>query len=246
MKKVLPALLLLGAAIFTGAGVLYTIHKQNKSVQNESSSESAQLTPLSPEALTAETNKLRQKPLALDPVLNNTAQSKCEDMARRNDYSHGDVRSYRLKANRLNFSENIALDYTSTEEVVKAWADSPSHLGAMTDIQYNRVGFGICPFGNTTLVVQHFSDSLPASEPAVKGTSTQSGSSSRNFNYRPNNSHQQYEDTMDNWEYQTSDYSKPSSSSNSHMAPPSSYQRKNYGSSGACDSSAAQYIPECN
>lgn len=113
------------------------------------------------EELLVETNKERVKaqvaPVALDSVLNDTAQVKCEDMAARDDFNHGDLQTIADRINRI-ISENIVYGYDSAERVIDAFVGSPSHYAAMIDTKYTRVGFGVCPFRGSELVVQHFSN----------------------------------------------------------------------------------------
>lgn len=106
------------------------------------------------------TNKRRaeagRNPLSLDPVLNDSAQRKCEDMAAANVWEHGNPRDY-LPA-RDYAGENLALGYQSEEETVDAWMVSPGHRKNIENEFFEHVGFGICIHQNKVSIVQHFSD----------------------------------------------------------------------------------------
>lgn len=111
------------------------------------------------EELLAETNTHRQTPLTLDPVLNQTAQEKCEAMAAKNEFEHGNLKPIADKLNRR-IGENLTYGMAATAGVVVMnWMNSPSPRDNLTDKVWTRVGFGMCPFRGGTLVVQHFSDS---------------------------------------------------------------------------------------
>jgi uncharacterized protein YkwD len=113
-----------------------------------------------PEELLTETNTHRASPLTLDPVLNSTAQRKCEDMAQRNDFNHGDLESYWIMSGRREhgLAENLAHSDESAERIVDSWVASPTHYANIIDTKWGHVGFGICPFRGSNLIVQHFSD----------------------------------------------------------------------------------------
>ena len=111
------------------------------------------------EALLAETNKHRATPLALDSVLNETAQEKCETVATQPEFQHGDISSMADSLGRYKFGENLAQGYQDAKEVLDAWASSTTHHQNLIDPEWNRVGFGICDSSiHGTVVVQHFSD----------------------------------------------------------------------------------------
>jgi Uncharacterized protein with SCP/PR1 domains len=202
------------------------------------------------EDLLAETNKARADanvaPLTLDPVLNDTAQRKCDDMAARNDYNHGELAPYFSSLDRKNYSENIVYGRPTAQSVISAFINSPSHYKAMIDTRYTRVGFGICPFRDSKLVVQHFS-SEPASERQVNTTTESTPAVGRSVDLNP------YEyavsgDTGRTFVSPTINVSSrsPSIHQNHQATPPTVSSGPNYGSSGGCDSSAAQYLPGCN
>jgi uncharacterized protein YkwD len=109
------------------------------------------------EELLNETNKHREQPLTLDPVLNDSAQRKCEDTAVKDIFEHGNPRDY-IPADRAYSGENLAYGQSSERQVVDEWVASPSHNENLVRSEYKRMGFGLCPFRGGILVVQHFSD----------------------------------------------------------------------------------------
>lgn len=114
---------------------------------------------LSREGLWTEANKYRERPLPLDPVLNQTAQAKCEKIARTGEPVHGDLAAELAHLDRRVYGENLAEGYESPNQIVTAWANSPTHNNNMRDPDWGRVGYGICnstPLG--VIVVQQFSD----------------------------------------------------------------------------------------
>lgn len=108
------------------------------------------------EELLTETNKYREIPFILDPVLDDSAQRKCVDMVLKNDFEHGNWRDY-IPSERKNRGENLASGYSSAKEILDAWVASPTHHKNLVSSDFSRVGFGICPHGNGIWIVQHFS-----------------------------------------------------------------------------------------
>lgn len=103
-------------------------------------------------------NKLRTSPLALDPVLNDTAQNKCDEISASGVFDHGNLQAL---ANNLNkhVGENLAEGYNTTEDVLRAWEASPTHKANLINPDWTRVGYGICDSSKYgVIVVQHFSE----------------------------------------------------------------------------------------
>lgn len=99
------------------------------------------------------TNEQRQKhgkaPLSLNSKLNKAAQTKANDMAARNYWSHNtpegeepwifiDQAGYAYKQ----AGENLAYGFTNSSDTVTGWMNSPSHKANMLDGAYKDVGFG--------------------------------------------------------------------------------------------------------
>lgn len=123
---------------------------------------------ITPESLLAAVNTERAKagvtPLVLDPRLNQSAQTKADDMKARNYFGHVDPNGKNGATYIFDFapgtcsyaSENITDSgdpkYNTLDAGIKAWVDSPTHYRAMTNPDYDLTGFGITSTG----LVQHF------------------------------------------------------------------------------------------
>ena len=104
--------------------------------------------------LLQETNAKREDndkhALKLDEALSLAAQSKAQDMASRNYWSHvspdGKQPWYFIEQSGYKYSmaaENLAYGFTSSAETVNGWMNSPEHRKAMLDNSMADVGFGI-------------------------------------------------------------------------------------------------------
>lgn len=122
--------------------------------------------PPTPEELLRLVNEERAKvgvaPLALDPLLNKSAQIKAEDMYKNNYFGHVDAQGkhgyeYVKESGKacLIPSENIFwAKYDKSQTAVNWWMNSRPHKEAMLSTQYESVGFGISDWR----VVAHFCD----------------------------------------------------------------------------------------
>lgn len=117
------------------------------------------------------TNKIRNQlginPLISNQVLNNSAQSKAEDMLVQQYFSHispdnKGLLSWLSQAGYGYFfaGENLAIGYSSAEDVVNAWTASETHYANMIDKDFSEIGAAmVCGLYNnqdTTLAVQFF------------------------------------------------------------------------------------------
>lgn len=113
--------------------------------------------------INAEVNKIRQEyslpPLKIDPLLNEVAMLKCNDMASRDYFSHEapDGRKiwqqYQLGPyNKA--GENLGLNYNNAIDLVDGWEASQTHLDNLIDPNYRKVGYGLCLDNNKFLIVQ--------------------------------------------------------------------------------------------
>lgn len=100
--------------------------------------------------------------LALNASLNRSAEAKCNDMKERNYWSHNDpegrepwhfFREQGIQNSKL--GENLHYGPQADAGVVKDFMDSPTHRDNVLG-PYTNVGYGICDFRGTKLVVQHF------------------------------------------------------------------------------------------
>jgi uncharacterized protein YkwD len=116
-------------------------------------------TDLSANALLTDTNSQRttqnESPLTLNGQLDSAAQSKANDMAARNYWSHdtpdGKTPWSFIVATGYNFQaagENLAYGFTSAQSVITGWMNSLEHRANMLNSQYQNVGFGIANIPN--------------------------------------------------------------------------------------------------
>lgn len=109
----------------------------------------------------AEREKAGVKPLARDARLDQSAQTKADDMANNNYFAHINpttgVNGYKLIPSGLCSyqSENINAALTN-EEAVTEWMNSEPHRNAILDQQYDISGIGLAWQGDYYIVTQHF------------------------------------------------------------------------------------------
>lgn len=172
----LPAI----AALTLGLSLLAPFHKPNVAVLSYSSA-------TSPNGLLSETNNRREssgdKPLGINGLLTAAAQTKADDMASRNYWSHitpdGEQPWYFISRAGYSYSEaaeNLAYGFTSSKDTVSGWMNSPEHKSAMLNKDYSEVGFGIAKAANyqdhgpETIVVALYAK--PSSEGLARVKST--------------------------------------------------------------------------
>jgi hypothetical protein len=118
-------------------------------------------------------------PLTINSKLNASAQAKANDMVVRDYWSHNtpdgkepwvfiDAQGYvYTKA-----GENLAYGFSSSNETVIGWMNSPSHRANLLDTVFTEVGFGFANSanfvgtGNETIIVAHYG------KPTVAAAST--------------------------------------------------------------------------
>lgn len=120
------------------------------------------------QATNIQRQKLNLPVLRLDSALNQTASTKCADMAAHNYIGHnapgGRTFDSFIQAghpNAVRVAENLAEEYPTSAAVVAAWIASPTHYANIADSRLHSVGFAVCDtprFHN--VVVQHFSSDL--------------------------------------------------------------------------------------
>ena len=101
--------------------------------------------------------------LTVNPLLNKVAQLKAEDMAAKGYFAHtspdGKAPWYWFKQVGYNYSyagENLAVDFTDSQDVAVAWMNSPEHRANILKDQYTEVGTGVATGtyqGNLTVFV---------------------------------------------------------------------------------------------
>lgn len=139
-------------------------------------------------AIIAMTNTLRARPLAEDAALNRSSELRTADMAAREYFDHisPDGRDLRYFLSQAGYryavgGENLAMGFSSAEDVMDAWEKSPAHRANLVDTDFNDIGVGISAgsYGGvpTVFVAQHFgraSSSSPASAGGIVIQPTQS------------------------------------------------------------------------
>ncbi len=119
--------------------------------------------------------------LESDPLLAKAAQLKAEDMAAKGYFAHtapdGKTPWYWLDQVKYAYSyagENLAIDFTDSEQIEEAWMASPKHHANIVKPQYTRIGIGIAhgtfEGQETTFVVQFFAKPAEVSGKAVSAT----------------------------------------------------------------------------
>lgn len=122
---------------------------------------------------------LNLAPLSESPLLDQAAFNKAQDMLFNQYFSHNgpDGKSLAdwlktIKYDFLTAGENLAMGFTSPEEVVNAWTRSQTHYKNLIDRDFNEIGVGIVSgrygLAQTTLVAQYFGAALSQPAAAIK------------------------------------------------------------------------------
>lgn len=134
-----------------------------------------------PSVLDDLTNQNRQEQhlavLTVNPILNKVAELKAQDMAEKGYFAHtspeGKVPWYWFKQVGYDYEyagENLAVDFTDSQDVVMAWMNSPTHRANIMKNAYTEVGTGVATGSyqgvSTIFVAQVYG--RPAGEVAVK------------------------------------------------------------------------------
>jgi hypothetical protein len=114
-----------------------------------------------------ERKSLGLAPLKVNPKLEEAAYLKAQDMMAKDYFSHQSPAGVRpwdwLKKVNYKYKyagENLAIGFLDSDEVIKAWNESPSHRANLLNSNYQEIGIAVVR-GNfegseTTLVVQFF------------------------------------------------------------------------------------------
>ncbi|MCX8016118.1 MAG: CAP domain-containing protein [Patescibacteria group bacterium] len=88
--------------------------------------------------------------LVINPLLNEAARLKAEDMAQRGYFSHNSPDNItpwewlkKVGYDYLYAGENLALNFTDSQEVVEAWLNSESHRQNLLNPNFKEIGIGI-------------------------------------------------------------------------------------------------------
>ncbi len=137
----------------------------------------------SKEQIVSQTNVFRSsfglKELRANPVLEQAATNKLNDMVRDGYFAHtspsGVSPWHWFDANDYEYvyaGENLAIGFVSAESTVDAWANSPSHRENLLNSRYTEIGIAIAPAkiqnSNGFLVVQLFGTPKPSAVAVVK------------------------------------------------------------------------------
>lgn len=99
--------------------------------------------------------------LALSEALNQSAADKCTHMQQHDYWAHtapdGTEPWYFIKkyTNYTWAGENLAYGQQTAQETTEDWMNSETHKRNILDSHYTQVGFAVCDFRNTNLIVQH-------------------------------------------------------------------------------------------
>lgn len=126
------------------------------------------------------TNNMRQTvslPILLESQkLTQAAWQKAEDMAINNYFAHVSPSGLSLKnwLEKIDYKysaagENLAVGFSSAEDVIAAWKNSPTHYGNIIDSEFKEIGismtYGKLNQTNTIFTVQYFGTPVVAEEP---------------------------------------------------------------------------------
>lgn len=111
--------------------------------------------------------------LTTSPLLTEAAQDKANDMAAKGYFSHvspsGQLPWYWFQQVGYNYQfagENLAINFTDSQDVVNAWMLSPEHRANILKQEYTQIGIGIAEGEyqgqQTTFVVEFFGTPEPA------------------------------------------------------------------------------------
>ncbi len=115
------------------------------------------------------------EPYQYNQILSESAKKKAQDMFFNNYWAHNSPQGKNpwtfFEAVGYKYSvagENLAKDFYSTDALVKAWMDSPTHKTNIVHSKYKEIGIavvdGVLGGVKTTLVVQHFGTPLNLAE----------------------------------------------------------------------------------
>ena len=175
MRKGVIALALL---VIIFIGYFFVVRADNKPEQPTVTENTQPQTPKKPtreellKLINAERSKAGVAPLKIDPLFNQSAQYKADDMVKRNYYAHTDPVTG-LK-NGIDYAANIggstrcsyigenfysSNNHKAASDALDWWRNSKSHIDAIKDPRYTLTGFGISSVendGTMGVIVEHF------------------------------------------------------------------------------------------
>jgi len=117
-----------------------------------------------------ERGKAGLQPLTRDPLLDKSAQEKCDDMVAKDYWSHDApdgstpwdfIKKYNVYSVA---GENLAYGWRDASSIVAGWMNSPEHRKNILDGDFTNVGYAQCKSNNyqakgkQTIVVQHLAN----------------------------------------------------------------------------------------
>jgi hypothetical protein len=138
-----------------------------------------QMAAVLPAVLADLTNQERQAQnlpvLTVNPLLNEAAQMKANDMATNSYFAHtsptGKTPWYWLEQAGYNYQyagENLAINFSDSKDVTDAWMASPEHKANIVKGNYTEIGTGVASGVyqgyQTVFVVQDYANPLPAEQ----------------------------------------------------------------------------------
>ncbi len=162
-KKYLPVVIFLTVAVLVIALFFLIRHIQNSKIDNSAAVISAFVVNLS----NSDRANVGVKPLTVNPLLTEAAQLKANDMATKSYFGHvgPDKLSTAHWFSVVNYNytyagENLAVNFSESSDVEKAWLASPSHRSNILNSLFTDIGVAVA-YGNldgkpATFVVQMF------------------------------------------------------------------------------------------
>lgn len=161
--------ILVGIMLFVTVGFALVFNvgfKQVMAIQLQRQATTAPKLPPSRIRLMEDLNQARSQngvsPLTEDTRLDNSAQTKADDMVARNYYDHPDPdgkQGYTYAEAAIPsctyISENL-VEASSASDALSQWMNSAPHKAALLDPKYSLTGFGIAAHGSYFYVVEHF------------------------------------------------------------------------------------------
>lgn len=123
--------------------------------------------------------------LKVSPILNQSAQLKAEDMASKGYFAHTSPEGLTpwywldLVGYKYNYAgENLAVNFSNTEDVTAAWMNSPTHRANIVKFAYTEVGSGVATGTykgkEAVFVVQEYANPKPVKIESIEATTSSS------------------------------------------------------------------------
>ncbi len=176
-SKLISLVMLIAVAVLAIAAVSFNNYRQawvrHMGFSNTTEAHKDPAPTLNLDSLAASVNQQRSnnglQPLIRNPLLDKSAQDKCNDMVTHDYWSHDTpegtepwefIKKYAVYY--YSAGENLAYGFGSSESVVVGWMNSPEHRANILNAKFTDVGYAQCKYSETskegrqTLIVQHF------------------------------------------------------------------------------------------